>query len=228
MVIGAGGGRRFMRVPRLVAVAVGVCGLTAAAAAAPGWGFGGRAPRGCGSCRVFGSCVLAPPWPTWPSSRACSMPAARRPVRRPLLAVRKPTRSRATSRPKSSRLISLPAVYASGVTGKGTTIVIVDSFGSPTIRNDLSVFDQTFGLPAPPSFKVIQPAGNGARLRPEQLRHGRLGRRDHAGRGVRARDRARAPASCWSRPRCRRPRACTASRRSSRPRSTCSGTTSAT
>jgi subtilase family serine protease len=45
------------------------------------------------------------------------------------------------------------------VTGKGATIVIVDSFGSPTIRADLATFDQTFGLPAPPSFKVIQPAG---------------------------------------------------------------------
>jgi subtilase family serine protease len=53
----------------------------------------------------------------------------------------------------------LPALYASGVTGQGTTIVIVDSFGSPTIRNDLSVFDRTFGLPSPPSLTVIQPAG---------------------------------------------------------------------
>jgi len=53
----------------------------------------------------------------------------------------------------------LAPVYASGVTGKGTTIVIVDSFGSPTIKNDLSVFDRTFGLPAPPSFRVIRPAG---------------------------------------------------------------------
>jgi subtilase family serine protease len=53
----------------------------------------------------------------------------------------------------------LPALYSSGVTGKGATIVIVDSYGSPTIRNDLSVFDQAFGLPAPPSFKIITPAG---------------------------------------------------------------------
>ena len=45
------------------------------------------------------------------------------------------------------------------MTGKGATIVIVDSFGSPTIRSDLATFDQTFGLPAPPSFKIIQPAG---------------------------------------------------------------------
>jgi subtilase family serine protease len=53
----------------------------------------------------------------------------------------------------------LPPLYAKGVTGKGTTIVIVDSFGSPTIQNDLAVFDQQFGLPAPPSFQIIQPAG---------------------------------------------------------------------
>ncbi len=37
--------------------------------------------------------------------------------------------------------------------------MIVDSFGSPTIQNDLGVFDQTFGLPAPPSFKIITPDG---------------------------------------------------------------------
>jgi subtilase family serine protease len=53
----------------------------------------------------------------------------------------------------------LPSLYAGGVTGKGTTIVIVDSFGSPTIRHDLAVFDSAFHLPAPPSFTIIQPAG---------------------------------------------------------------------
>ena len=53
----------------------------------------------------------------------------------------------------------LPPLYRQRVTGKGTTIVIVDSFGSPTIKSDLRTFDQTFKLPAPPSFKVIQPAG---------------------------------------------------------------------
>jgi subtilase family serine protease len=37
--------------------------------------------------------------------------------------------------------------------------VLVDSFGSPTIRGDLRTFDQAFNLPAPPSFRIIQPAG---------------------------------------------------------------------
>jgi len=46
-----------------------------------------------------------------------------------------------------------------GINGKGTSIVIVDSFGSPTIRHDLAVFDRTFKLNAPPAFKIIHPAG---------------------------------------------------------------------
>jgi subtilase family serine protease len=50
-------------------------------------------------------------------------------------------------------------LYRQGLTGKGKTIVLVDSFGSPTIQDDLKTFDQQFGLPAPPSFNVIQPAG---------------------------------------------------------------------
>jgi subtilase family serine protease len=50
-------------------------------------------------------------------------------------------------------------LFNRGITGRGQTIVIVDSFGSPTIRSDLATFDREFGLPAPPSFRIIQPAG---------------------------------------------------------------------
>lgn len=50
-------------------------------------------------------------------------------------------------------------LYTRGLTGKGRTIVIVDSFGSPTIASDLAHFDAGFGLPPPPSFSVIAPAG---------------------------------------------------------------------
>jgi subtilase family serine protease len=53
----------------------------------------------------------------------------------------------------------LPALYAKGVTGKGETIMIVDSFGSPTIKADLATFDRQFGYPAPPKFTIIAPAG---------------------------------------------------------------------
>jgi subtilase family serine protease len=50
-------------------------------------------------------------------------------------------------------------LFNSGITGAGQTIVLVDSFGSPTIQADLAAFDAEFNLPAPPSFKIIQPAG---------------------------------------------------------------------
>jgi subtilase family serine protease len=50
-------------------------------------------------------------------------------------------------------------LFNAGITGAGQTIVIVDSFGSPTIKADLAVFDAQYNLPAPPSLKIIQPAG---------------------------------------------------------------------
>ncbi len=46
-----------------------------------------------------------------------------------------------------------------GLTGRGETIVLVDSYGSPTLQHDLAVFDRANGLPAPPSLDIIQPAG---------------------------------------------------------------------
>jgi subtilase family serine protease len=57
------------------------------------------------------------------------------------------------------RAYDLAPLFAHGIDGRGRTIVIVDAFGSPTIQDDLKTFDQTFGLPDPPSFDVIQPAG---------------------------------------------------------------------
>jgi len=53
----------------------------------------------------------------------------------------------------------LNPVLNAGFTGKGQTIVIIDSFGDPTIQNDLQVFDSAFGLPAPPSFTELAPLG---------------------------------------------------------------------
>jgi subtilase family serine protease len=46
-----------------------------------------------------------------------------------------------------------------GDDGTGKTIVIIDSFGSPTIASDLATFDNAYGLPAPRSFKVVAPLG---------------------------------------------------------------------
>jgi subtilase family serine protease len=62
-----------------------------------------------------------------------------------------------------------------GIDGRGQTIVIVDPFGSPTIRRDLAVFDRQFGLPAPPSLRVIQPAGPVPPFRRNSARLGAAG-----------------------------------------------------
>ncbi|HEY1332024.1 MAG TPA: S53 family peptidase [Actinomycetota bacterium] len=53
----------------------------------------------------------------------------------------------------------LNTLYGQGLDGTGQTIAIVDSFGSPTIEADLAQFDSDFGLPAPPNFNIITPAG---------------------------------------------------------------------
>ncbi|MEY9948117.1 S8 family serine peptidase [Kitasatospora sp. GAS1066B] len=41
---------------------------------------------------------------------------------------------------------NLNPLYQQGITGKGRTIVIVDSFGSPTIQHDLETFDKQWGI----------------------------------------------------------------------------------
>jgi subtilase family serine protease len=57
------------------------------------------------------------------------------------------------------RAYDMVPLYNAGLTGRGSTIVIVDAFGSPTIQHDLGVFDHAFGLAAPPKFDILQPAG---------------------------------------------------------------------
>jgi len=52
----------------------------------------------------------------------------------------------------------LPTLYAGGWNGKGSTIAIVDSYGSPTIRADLKTFDSELGLPNP-KLTIIHPVG---------------------------------------------------------------------
>jgi subtilase family serine protease len=69
----------------------------------------------------------------------------------------------------------IPTLLAHRVTGKGQTIAIVDSFGSPTIAHDLRMFDTTYHLPAPPSLRVIQPAGTVPPYRPTSNREGWAG-----------------------------------------------------
>jgi subtilase family serine protease len=61
--------------------------------------------------------------------------------------------------PELHAAYDMNSLYKAGDEGQGKTIVLVDAFGSPTIKSDLAGFDKGFGLPAPPSFKIITPEG---------------------------------------------------------------------
>lgn len=52
-------------------------------------------------------------------------------------------------------------VSFNGIMGDGTgqTIAIVTAYHNPNIVNDLSVFDQAFGLSAPPALKIVNQTG---------------------------------------------------------------------
>src|SRR5579863_7992408 len=45
-----------------------------------------------------------------------------------------------------------------GYTGKGQTVIDIVSFGSPTLQQDMNVYDQQFGLP-PITIQIINPIG---------------------------------------------------------------------
>src|SRR4029077_8668312 len=67
---------------------------------------------------------------------------------------------------------NVSALYGRGFTGKGTTIAVIDSFGSATIANDLNVFSTVFSLPhlcgeagvtctpGMPTFTILQIQGS--------------------------------------------------------------------
>lgn len=86
-----------------------------------------------------------------------------------------PRGSRATVPPSPERCLALvgarcltpstlAGVYgisklrAQGVTGKGVSVGIVVSFGSPTIREDVDVYSRQYGLPAL-DLEIVTPAG---------------------------------------------------------------------
>ncbi|HEY1616817.1 MAG TPA: S53 family peptidase [Streptosporangiaceae bacterium] len=74
-----------------------------------------------------------------------------------------------------ARAYNLGPLTRRGIDGAHQTIVIVDSFGSPTIARDLAGFDVAFGLRPPPSLGIIQPAGPVPAYRPTSGRTGWAG-----------------------------------------------------
>ena len=53
----------------------------------------------------------------------------------------------------------LTPLLSAGYNGKGQTIVLIESFGSPTVKADLKAFDEAYNLPDPPAFQVLAPLG---------------------------------------------------------------------
>jgi subtilase family serine protease len=54
----------------------------------------------------------------------------------------------------------LNGLIDAGMVGAGQTIILIESYGSPTIAADLEAFDAGYGLPAPPSLTVLAPLGS--------------------------------------------------------------------
>lgn len=56
------------------------------------------------------------------------------------------------------RAYDIKRVLGAGIDGTGTTIVIIDAFQSPALRQDLDFFDKTFGL-AKATLNILAPGG---------------------------------------------------------------------
>ncbi len=52
----------------------------------------------------------------------------------------------------------LTSLYDSGKRGQGQTVVIIDSYGSPTLQQDVATFDQQFNLPTV-NLQILSPLG---------------------------------------------------------------------
>ena len=139
-----------MRLRRPLALSVGICALAAGAS-----GLG--APAAIVGAAVAVPGVLISPGVVHARGAAKAPPTTAYCEKHYKIACYQPT--------QLQRAYNLPALLRQGINGAGQTIVIVDSFGSPTVGHDLAVFDKTFGLPAPPSLKVIQPAGKVATMK---------------------------------------------------------------
>ena len=140
-----------MRLARTLTVAAGAFALTAAAVVSAGAPVPGAQARPPQTGTLQANVVVRPG--IMQAGRASSVP--------PTTAYCEANYQIACYEPNQiQQAYNLPALFVRGVNGHESTIVIVDSFGSPTIHHDLNVFDQTFHFPAPPSLSIIQPAGN--------------------------------------------------------------------
>jgi subtilase family serine protease len=134
-----------MRLSRMVCAAAGSCAVVLG-------GIGVAAPVISGSAAVSANVFIYPDIVTFHG---------------PAAAAQQPTTAQCEqnfnvacySASQIERAYGVRALFTNGIDGKGETIVLVDSFGSPTIAHDLKAFDAQNHIAAPPSLKIIQPAG---------------------------------------------------------------------
>jgi subtilase family serine protease len=102
-----------------------------------------------------------------PASQRPSTPTAKAPpTQRPAITVRKATNDPCPADLQNAATCFTPhalrvaygvqSLTEQGFTGKGQTVIDIVSFGSPTLQQDMDVFDQQFGLP-PIKLQVIAP-----------------------------------------------------------------------
>jgi subtilase family serine protease len=150
-----------MRLPRAICATAGSCGLALGAIGAAGPVIASPAPSSA-------TVLIAPDIVRVDSPAATGMPPS-------TAACEHQFHIACYSPQQIEQAYGIPELLAHGVNGKGQTIVIVDSFGSPTIQHDLTTFDATYHLPAPPRLTVIQPAGKVPPYRATSAREGWAG-----------------------------------------------------
>src|SRR5262245_23272075 len=77
-----------------------------------------------------------------------------------LVAFNSPTRLHCYGPAAIRAAYGVDSLLAAGFDGRGQTVVLIEAFGSPTLEADLKLFDQTFGLPDPPSITQIHMPGS--------------------------------------------------------------------
>lgn len=124
-----------MRIARLLFALLAAL-LLLAACAPPSKNNGGATP-------AHSPTVIAPQTPTSTAIAACPIVIA----------------SSTCRTPYDFRVAyGVQSLIERGFTGKGQTIVDIVSYGSPTLQQDMDIFDRQFGLP-PITIKVIAPIG---------------------------------------------------------------------
>jgi len=150
-----------MRLPRMLGVAAGSCAVVLG-------GIGAAAPVLSASAAAPAGVFIYPDIAAFHSPMASAKPPTTAQCKHALHVA-------CYSANQIEHAYGVPTLFAKGIDGKGETIVLVDSYGSPTIAHDLKAFDTAYHIPAPPSLKIIQPAGKVPPYKPTPNREGWAG-----------------------------------------------------